>query len=99
MTVELSEKEIEVIEGWYMSAAGESCGIDESDPYTGLRLLKKLGFEKHSMDYACHSAPLGAAVCFENEADRGKEWVETTKDGDEFRSFSMRYTPGEHRLP
>jgi hypothetical protein len=51
MTIELSKEELETIECWYNSAAGESasgCRGEEAIPV--LTLIKKLGFEIHQGD-------------------------------------------------
>ena len=47
MIVDLSAEELEILEGWYQSAAGESCGADTD---LGFRLLEKLGFDASDRD-------------------------------------------------
>lgn len=51
MTFKLTKKELELVEGWYLAAAGESVTADSVDEYRELlALLKKFGFELHYDD-------------------------------------------------
>lgn len=47
MNIELSPEEIEILNGWYLTAASESAGAETEEEF---RLLEKLGIEASDRD-------------------------------------------------